>query len=258
MAGKKGLGIKSKTRLGCVILGLILLFSSVISIYEFRTMNKYVTDIITDDIKCMDSARQLLEVAQKHNISLMEGLENDSFEADTLIEGSFKDLKEIFVTERQKTAVDSVMYAYVAYMQVASEAEELWTFDKFIRRDWFFNRLQPVFITFRGYLNDLSIECENALVQDSQNLQHNYHRSIMPAVISLILSLLLVMLFNYYLNYYLINPLLKVNRNIKSYRQFGKKYDVKLDSTDEIAELNENVKDLIDLNQSYKKHIQKQ
>lgn len=260
MAEKKGLGIKKKAFLGCVILGLILFFSSVISVYEFTSMNKYVADVITDNIKSIDSARDLLNAAENHNLTLMASLEAEFDEIgqnnDDGLVSKFADIQSLFVTPKEKAAADSVLYAYAAYMQVASEAEEMWQFDKFVRRDWFFNRLQPVYLKFREYLNTLTIVSENTLIANSQSLQHNYHRSIMPAFISLILSLVLVLLFNYYLNAYIINPLLKVNKNIKAYRQFGKKYDVKLDSADEIAELNENVKDLIDLNQSYKKHLE--
>jgi len=261
MSVKKGLGIKKKALLGCVILGLILLFSSVISIYEFMKMNKYVADVITENIKSIDSARGLLNAAENHNLTLMASLDEESFaterENDRGIASQFVEIGELFTTPQEKLAADSVMIAYAAYMQVASEAERMWEFDSIARRDWFFNRLQPVYLKFRDYLSALTIVCEDTLISNSQSLQNNYHRSIMPAFISLILSLILVLLFNYYLNAYLINPLLKVNRNIKSYRQFGKKYELKIDSDDEIAELNDNVKDLIDLNQSYKKHLEK-
>lgn len=260
MTEKKGLGIKKKAFLGCVILGLVLFFSSVISVYEFMTMNRYVTDVITENVRSIDSARDLLNAAENHNLTLMACLDDESMDYDPSndrkLVAKFTDIQSLFSTAQEKMSADSVMIAFATYMQVASEAEEMWQFDKLVRRDWFFNRLQPVFLKFREYLSSLTITSENNLISNSQSLQHNYHRSIMPAFISLILSLVLVFLFNYYLNAYLVNPLLKVNKNIKTYRQFGKKYDVKLDSDDEIAELNANVKDLIDLNQSYKKHLE--
>lgn len=261
MANKKGLGIKRKALLGCIVLGLILLFSSVISIYEFSSMNKYVTDVIADNIKSIDTARELLNAAESHNLTLMacidadlDGLEKATNDG---IAAKFADVRNSFVTTQEKAAADSVMYAYAAYMQVVGEADEVWLLDGYMRRDWFFNRLQPVYIKFRDYIRNLTVVCEDTLITNSQNLQSNYHRSIMPAFISLILSLVLVLLFNYYLNQFFINPLLKVNKDIKAYRQFGKKYDRKLDSGDELAELNDNVKDLIDLNQSYKKQLEK-
>ncbi|MBR6269077.1 MAG: hypothetical protein IKR30_00705 [Bacteroidales bacterium] len=48
-----------------------------------------------------------------------------------------------------------------------------------------------------------------------------------------------------------------MNRGIRDFRRFGRKYDEKIDNSDEIAELNTNIKDLLDLNQSYKNQLQK-
>lgn len=261
MGKNKGLGIKKKALLGCIVLGLILLFSSVISVYEFNSMNRYVTDVIADNIKGIDTARELLNAAENHNLTLMSCIDADFESLDNSanrdLAAKFTDIRNSFVTNQEKAAADSVMYAYAAYMQVVGEASDVWMLDGYMRRDWFFNRLQPVYIKFRDYIRNLTAVCEDTLITNSQNLQSNYHRSIMPAFISLILSLLLVLLFNYYLNRFFINPLLKVNKGIKTYRQFGKKYDWKIDTGDELAELNENVKDLIDLNQSYKKQLEK-
>ncbi|MBO4570555.1 MAG: hypothetical protein J5699_01355 [Bacteroidales bacterium] len=261
MAKFKGLGIKRKVMLGCLVLGLILLFSGIISVYEMRSMNKYVSDVIADNIRSIDASKELLNVAEEHNLSLMSGITEDYSAIDSVNVGEFREifgnLRDSFRTTAEKKAADSVMFAYAAYMQVVSEAEEVWQFDEYFRREWFFDRLQPVYLKFRGYLNTLTNESEKNLISNSQTLQDSYHRSSMPSLISLALSLVLVVLFNYYLNYYIINPLLKVNRGIKDYRQFGRKYDEKVESSDEIADLNSNVKDLVDLNQSYKKQLQK-
>ena len=262
MAKFKGIGIKTKVLLGCIVLGLILLFSSIISVYEMRSMNRFVSDVIADNVEGIDAAKELLNIAEENNLSLMSGIDKDFAMVDSInVEAfgqRFEQLRGSFMTAAEKAAADSVMYAYAAYMQVVGEAEEVWQFDEFLRREWFFDRLQPVYLKFRGYLSRLTDESEKTLISNSKNLQESYHRSSMPAFISLVLTLILVVLFNYYLNYYVINPLLKVNRDIKAYRQYGRKYDVKLDSGDEISELNSNIKDLVDLNQSYKKQLQKQ
>ncbi|MBQ7575924.1 MAG: hypothetical protein IJT26_05245 [Bacteroidales bacterium] len=262
MAKNKGIGIKRRVLLGCVVLGLILFFSSIISLYEMRSTNKFVSDVIADNVRGIDAAKELLNIAEENNLSLMAGIDKDFSTVDSVrVEDfgtRFNELRSSFMTASERRAADSVMYSYAAYMQVVGEAEKVWEFDEFIRREWFFDRLQPVYLKFRGYLSQLTNESEKTLIRNSQNLQENYHRSAMPSFISMILTLVLVVLFNYYLNYYVINPLLKVNRDIKAYRQFGRKYDVKLDSGDEIAELNSNIKDLVDLNQSYKKQLQKQ
>lgn len=261
MAKIKGKGIKTKVWLGCFVLGLILFFSGIISVYEMRSMNKFVSDVIADNVSSIDAAKELLAVAEEHNLSLMAGIEKDFSAVDSVnveeFGTMFDEMRGTFHTSAEQRAADSVMFAYAAYMQVVSEAGDVWQFDEYVRREWFFDRLQPVYLKFRGYLRTLTNETERNLIENSQSLQENYHRSAMPSFISMVLTLVLVVLFNYYLNYYVVNPLLKVNKGINEYRTFGRKYDGKLDSHDEIAELSSNVQDLIDLNQSYKNQLQK-
>ncbi|MDD2594665.1 MAG: MCP four helix bundle domain-containing protein [Bacteroidales bacterium] len=259
--GISQLGIKRKVFLGFIVIGIVLFFSSLISIFEFSRMNNYVSELITDNIKSINTARELLTVTENYNLKLMygvggeEGHDDISVIRDDKFVSYFSDLKETFLTPAERSAADSVIYAYTAYMQTVAEAENIWLNGYDVRKEWFFGRLQPTYSKLKSYIQKLTIESQEALVQNSQTLQDSFYRSIMPGVVSVILGLILVLLFNYFLNYYLINPILKITKGIKGYRQFNKSYEVKLENDDELEELNNYVKDIVDLNQSYKKRL---
>lgn len=258
------MGIKRKVLYGCIVLCVILFFSSLVSIFEYVKMNDYVSDVITDNIKSINSARELLSVSEQYNIKLMNGLvvnnATDSIERFPSIDDkefvtSFSDIGSQFVTPEERAYSDSVRFAFAAYMQVVSETEDIWKEDYVVRQQWFFNRLQPVYLKFRGYMMQLTQICQDTLVNNSQSLQDSFYRSLMPGFISVLFGMIIAMLFNYFLNFSLINPLLKITEGIKSYRKTGKAYEVKVDSDDELEELNDTVKDIIDLNQSYRKRL---
>lgn len=257
----KAMGIKAKVRAACVILGSILLFSSIISIFEYSNMNRYVTRVLSENIESINSSKDLLEAAEGYNLQLMyiiNGLPEDVNEIDKGdITLKFSNLHRKFDGNVPSSSVDSVIFAYTAYMQVAREAGTVWNGDLWQRREWFFNRLQPVYIKLRGYVQELTFVSQDALIDNSKSLQDNFYRSMVPSSASLILILLLVLLFNYYLNYYLINPFLKVSKGITDYRKFNKEYNVNVDSEDEISELNNAARDLIDLNESYKRQLKR-
>ena len=260
----QNMSIKKKVRLGCIVLAAILFFSTLISILEYVKMNNYVSEVITDNIRSINTSKEMLSVAEQHNISLMnslvmndEALSLDFGNQDDLI-SSFSDLKKKFVTPAERASADSVLYAYAAYMQIVSEAETVWQSDFDARKEWFFNRLQPVYLSMRGYMMDLTAVCQDALVRNSQNLQEGFQRSLMPGMIAVLVGLVMVFLFFYYLNYYIINPILKVNKGFRNSNLYGKAYDVRLDSDDEIQELNTMVSDIIDLKDSYKKQLEQQ
>jgi len=255
------MGIKGKALLGCIVLGVVLFISSIISMFEFSSMNDYVTQVIAENIKSIDASRELLSTAEKHNLSLLYGLSGNyadiESDNDAALATTFADLRNTFINEKEKVAADSVLYAYAAYMQVVREAPVVWEDGPFERRDWYFNRLQPIYLKLREYIQNLNYVSQDTLIENSISLQDNFYRSMMPPMVCFLLGLLLVMLFNYYLNYYIINPLLKVTKGIKGYRKFNKPYNVNLDNeADELADLNEAVEDMVDLNHSYKQQIQ--
>jgi len=260
----KKLGIKRKVLLGCIVLAVILFFSSLISIFEFTRMNRYVSGVIADNIRSINAARELLSVSEQYNVALMNGLvlenaerpqEVSLFREEELVT-SFENLSRSFVTPEERAAADSVLYAYSAYMQVVSEAGQMWQKDYEARQHWYFNRLQPVYLKFRGYMMQLTAECQDALIENSQDIREGTYRSLMPGLVSVLVGLIMVLLFNYYLNYYLINPLLKVTAGIKGWRYHGLSYSVKLDSDDELEELNGAVGDIVEQNQSFKRELE--
>ena len=258
-------GIKRKVMLGCIVLAIILFFSSLISIFEFSRMNRYVSGVIADNIRSINAARELLSVSEQYNVSLMNGLvlENggEVLEAfpvapEEELVSSFENLSKRFVTPEERAAADSVLYAYAAYMQVVSEAGGVWGQDFEARQHWFFNRLQPVYVKFRGYMMQLTSVCQDALIASSQDVREGTYRSLMPGLVSVLLGMVMVLLFNYFLNYYLIDPILRITEGIKGYRYYNRHYAVKMDNDDELEELNTAVGDLIEQNQALKKEFE--
>ncbi len=260
MANFRYMGIKRKVFLGCVVLALILLISSSISMFEYTRMNDHVTELISDNTNSIEVSRELLAKAEEYNLCIMHlvvgEVSGESIEVinDEEFISFFSGIRESFVTENDKANADSVIFAFTAYMHVVREASDIWLISNDdIRKEWYFNRLQPVYVKLKAYIEKLTNDSQDALIHNSQSLQDNFYRSLMPGLISVLLGFIMVLLFNYFLNHYLINPLLKISHGIKGYLSFNKNYDVKIESQDELAELNECVKDIIDINKSTKK-----
>ena len=60
-------------------------------------------------------------------------------------------------------------------------------------------------------------------------------------------------LFNYFINFYFVNPLLKISEGISNYITRKKSYTVVIDNDDELKEMNENVRELIETNKKLSK-----
>jgi methyl-accepting chemotaxis protein len=68
---------------------------------------------------------------------------------------------------------------------------------------------------------------------------------IIPLIVAIVVGLFLIILFNYFINFYFINPVLKIIKGIKEYSTNKQPYNVKIDTRDEINDLNKEIKSLI-------------
>jgi methyl-accepting chemotaxis protein len=141
-------------------------------------------------------------------------------------------------------------------MHVVNEAPQVWLQGYSQRRDWYFNRLQGVYDKLRDYIQKLTLISQNGLAENYYSLNDRFYRSITPIIVAALVGIILVLLFNYFLNLYLIKPVIKINKGLKSYREYNKGYDVKFDfGRDQMEELNGNIKEIIEENRNLKKKL---
>ena len=255
------MSIKKKIFKGFVVIGTILLVSSAISIYEFIRMRSTVSNLINDNISAINTTRQLLEVADEYNFNLLEGLGDEHWmlklkdKDDNRFSDHLSQVRENFTTPQERMYADSVLYAYASYMWVMNDAQKVWHGDYADRRNWYFTRLHPIYIQLRSYLQRLTNTSQEALAENSITMTESFYRSIMPGVVTVAIGIILVFLFNYFINFYFVNPLLKISEGISNYIQRKKSYTVVIDNDDELKELNENVKELVESNKKLSKKV---
>ena len=253
------MGIRRKIYSGFVILGVVLLLSGVIAIYEFVNMRNSVSQVVTDNITSINTASLLLKVTDEYNFALLKSMGDTcaadipDIKQDTRFADYMDVAKSMYTDIREKNMADSVIYAYTAYIHVMKEAPYVWQGEYRSKRTWYFGRLYPVYMKLRGYIQQLMQLSQESLADNSQDLSHSFYRTLMPCVVAVGVGIVLVILFNYFINFYFINPILKITKGISNFVQYKKSYGVVLDSDDEIQELNQNVYDLVDINKKLTK-----
>ncbi len=246
------MGIRKKIFLGFVVIGTVLLLSGVLAIYEFVSMRQSMSNLVSDNIKSINSSYLLLEVTDEYNFALLKSM-GDAHSAvipdnkqDTRFSDYLTELK--YTNEREQNMADSVVYAYTAYIHIMKEAPLVWQGNYQGRRSWYFDRMYPVYMKLRGYIQKLTAITQEELAVNSQNLSDSYYRSLMPCVVAVGIGIVLVMLFNYFINFYFIRPILSITKGISNYILYKKSYNVVIENYDELQDLNQNVSELIDAN----------
>ena len=254
-------GMRGRIILGFVLLVLILSLSSIIAVFEYRRMSNYVSGMIAENIKCINTAHKLLSSCDNYNMTLLTAISDDSVETlPAFDQNQFSEdydyLRQAVTGRSAMMMVDSVRYAYSAYLLVAGEMEQVWLadFSDSNTRDWYFNRLQPIYYRLKDYIDRLSDYSYNALQTNSVALQESFYRSIMPGMIAVMVGILISFLFMYFIISRYVTPVRKMLSNIHDYERFDKTYSYTFDGGDELSALNDDIKDIIEQNISLKRH----
>lgn len=258
---RKKMGMRGRISLGFSLLVLILFLSSIIAVFEYRRMSNYVSGMIAENIRCINTAHRLLNICDDYNLTLLTAISDKTVETlPRFDQKQFYDeygyLREAFSTQSALAMTDSIRYAYTAYLLVTDEIEHVWIadFSDQNTRDWYFNRLQPIYYKLRGYIDDLSDYSYNALQTNSEALQESFYRSVMPGVIAVMVGILISVLFMYFIISRYVAPVKKMLSNVHDYERFDKTYTYTFEGGDELSALNEDIKDIIEQNISLRRH----
>ena len=126
--------ISNKINLGFLVVGFVLVLSSLVSIFEMGRIRHSVGDMITVNVENINTSTQLLEVTDQHVFGLLNqiGISQDSLLGlesvynDVRFENYMETTRKSFTLAEEKALADSILFAYAAYMQVMNEAPAVW------------------------------------------------------------------------------------------------------------------------------------
>ena len=251
------LSLRMKMTLSFSAIAVVLIMSSVISILEYRHMSNYVSTMIADDIRNIHVTQNMVDAVDAYNLQILAVIGDDGlnslpdFDRPRFL--SYCDsLRQSFVAGPK---ADSVVYAYSAYMLASLELEEVLESNFIDSRDWYFNRLQPIFIRMRGYLDKLSGAMYDELQQNSANFDRGFYRSIIPGAVAVSVAILLVFMLLFYIMVFCVRPIYGMRSALKDFLQFRHRYAFTFDSNDQLGDLNESITNLTEENRNLRRRI---
>lgn len=255
------LSMKMKLTLALSAIAVVLLISCIISMLEYWRMSTYVSDMIADDIRNIHVTQQLVNAVDSYNLELLAVIGDDNlsslpdFDRNAFV--SYCDsLRESFGAGHTVPLADSVIYAYSAYMLASMELEDVLESDFINTRDWYFERLQPLFGRMRGYLDRLSGTMYEDLEQNSKDFDSGFSRSIIPGIVAVSTGILLVFLLLFFILVYYVKPLYGILHHLKEYLSYRQRYTFTFDGNDQLTEVNNAITDLTEENRQLRRRIQ--
>jgi methyl-accepting chemotaxis protein len=122
-------------------------------------------------------------------------------------------------------------------------------------RNWYFDRLQPVFNRMRDYMERLSDVLYDQLQQNSEEFDRGFYRSIIPSSAAVVVGILLIFLLMFFILTYYIRPLYRMLSALENYRSIGKKYNLEFEGDDQLGQLNDGIRELSEENRQLRRRL---
>ena len=254
------LSLRMKIALSLSAIAVVLLMSSIISVLEYRHMSNYVSSLIAGNVNNIHRTQELVDAVDGYNLQMLAVIggetltEVPSFDKDGFL-SSAEALKESLGNASAVAWADSVVYAYSAYMLASMELEDVFESSFINTRDWYFNRLQPIFGRMRGYLDQLSAALYEELEVNSRDFDSGFFRSIIPSTVAVSVGIILVFLLLFYIQVYYVNPIYRMLEALRDYLGYRRRYTYTFDGNDQLNDLNTSLTELTEENRSLRKRI---
>ncbi|MBR4740149.1 MAG: hypothetical protein IK074_03195 [Bacteroidales bacterium] len=254
------LSLRMKITLSLSAIAVVLLMSSIISVLEYRHMSNYVSGLIAGNVNNIHRTQELVDAVDSYNLEILAVIGDETlthvpaFDQDAFL-SRCDSLKTSLGDHEAVNLADSVVYAYSAYMLASTELEEVYESSFINTRDWYFNRLQPLFGRLREYLDKLSGAMYAELEQNSRDFDSGFFRSIIPSTVAVSVGILLVFLLLFYIQVYYVKPIYRMLEALRDYLGYRRRYSYTFDGNDQLSDLNSAITDLAEENRTLRKRI---
>ena len=254
------LSLRMKITLSLSAIAVVLLMSSIISVLEYRHMSSYVSSLIAGNVSNIHRTQELVDAMDEYNLRILAVIGDEGVSALPEFDregfrARCEQLKEGLGEGRGAELADSVVFAYSAYMLASLELEEVLESSFINTRDWYFNRLQPLFGRLRGYLDSLSGTMYAELQENARDFDSGFFRSIIPSSTAVSVGILLVFLLLFYILAYYVRPLYRMLESLRDYLGYRRRYTYTFDGNDQLGDLNGAITELTEENRTLRKRI---
>ena len=254
--------MRAKLVLALSSIAAVLFISSVISIIEYSRMSDYVSRSLLEDMERNDAAENLADACRKYNLTILSfvgaadslTVVNEDRRAASLADCDSASI--LFNRIAVGDFADSVLYHYNDYISMSMQLDSVIVSDFIDTRAWYFDALQPHYNDLLRWVRVYEEEINTHLMRSADDFENGFYRGIIPGIVVTGAGLVMIFLLLFFLLIFYVSPLRRILSQLDAFNKGGiKKYTVEFDGEDELAALNQGVKDLADENIQLKRKI---
>ncbi len=236
-------GIRRKIRYGFMILGALLLFSGLISVFELSRLSRTTGELLGISVRDLELSTKMFEAVEQQNEALLfkaSAMQVDSLLADSLFRAGQADFDRAFREVEQRDLYPARL------ARIASSRQQ---YEQVLRNTPVGTGPEYRLAYYRLALDikDFMIDSQNTVDHNTTTVRANAYRALMPGIITLGIAILIIFVFYVMIDFYYIRPVLKVKRALSNYLEGKIPYNVPIEGRDEVKELSDDIATLVTL-----------
>lgn len=238
--------LRFKLILGFLVLSTMLFVAGAVSIWELKKIGSTVQRFLDENYRSITACKDMLEASERIDSGILLVLtgtvgqgRTEISKGDSLFQLAL-DFAQTNITESgENELLDRISSQHLEFgllwNRMIAHSNDT------IGIDYYHSRIHPVFLSLKNDIHALMSINDQAMYSTSLQLQSRIERSVTPGIVAIIASIIFSIMWIYFLNKFFLAPIIHINRGIKDNIQFGKPYNVQVDTKDELEELNNSI-----------------
>jgi hypothetical protein len=243
--------LKLKILSGFLLLIALLAVAGTVSIIEFQKLSCSVNQLIEDNYKTIESAREMLEALERTDSGVLLMLLGERDEGLTIIHSAKESFSKSFVIAQNNiTEVNEDKYIanikklYDDFIQKIDQS--IIDKEKGSNINWYQGETYKSFLEVKHAVDELMSLNQSSMYGEASLLVDKSHRAIMPGIVAIVGALIFSLILSFFISKYYISPLSSLTEAIKGFHPSHKTLRSNIKTEDEIKRIEIEVNKLIE------------
>ena len=244
--------LKIKILIGFMMVILFLIIAGGYSIYQFMQLNKSADTLVEESYITLSSLKTMRESIENEDdaiVILISGKWEEGKtklkKADSSFMKAFKNAEMHSIIPEKDTYLKNIAKSYTLYKD--SWNQPIVETERQGKIDWYFSKIHTNYFNAIRSLNELTDLTELNMYNEARRIKDNSKRAIIPGLVAIVSAVVYLLMLNFLITKSVISPIIRINKAVKSYSFGSKSFSAKINSNDEIKELEQSIRKMTDL-----------
>ncbi|MCD8207792.1 MAG: hypothetical protein LUD72_07635 [Bacteroidales bacterium] len=253
--------MRGRMALGLGSIAIVLLLTCIISNFGYSRMRTRVSDLLSRNIECVNTVRELGTMCEEYNMGVLDALKDGTaaegglagFNTELFLErcdslGVVLETVHSAFGEIKPGLVDSLKANYWNYVLSSVQLQEEVAGGLEDGFGAYFVALEPQYYRLCESIDDVAEAVYERFQWTSEEFRQGTYSGMTSVFVTAVVGILLLLLLLFFISVYYVNPVYRMLKNLENSVIAGTKYRYDFEGSDQLSQLNEQITDIVEEN----------